>query len=249
MKRLALLVAAAASLAGTGCGSGNNCGTHDVDVTWNSGFDGPDAAAGRQCAAAGVSYVDVYMDGGQVVGPLANGHFPCGDYGVTVSGVPSGSRRVIVEGIGPDGSSILYRDDRTVPVGGCGITTIATAPAAGFVTFQYQFYDGATPLPPAGQVCAPGSYLWLSVVDQTANQVAVLSDVGSAPTAYSCGGPFTLSLPLGSFLLQWMEERGPATSYVLESADCTDRSFIIEAAATTPVPVYLNVTAPSVCAR
>lgn len=247
MKRLALLLAAA--VLGTGCIVMNDtCESTEVDVSWGAGFDGPDAVAGRGCAAAGVSYVDVYVDDQPVPGPLAGGHFPCGDLGVTVTGVPRGARRLTVEGVGPDGSTILYRDDRTFTAGGCGVFSVGTAPAAGYVSLEYLFSNDTTPLPPDQQVCA-GSFLWLSIYDRTARQPAVLTDRSSNPTAYSCGGPFALALPSGPYVFQWMEERGPATAYALESSDCADREFTIDPARTTAVPVNLDVTAPAACAR
>jgi hypothetical protein len=238
MRRLALTLAAA--VLGTGCvvTADQTCDFRNVTVTW-SGFDGPDAFINQSCAAAGVGYVDLFLSG-QVVG-----RFNCGDYGATITGVQTGSYTLTAEGISPNGSTILFRDDVSLSASGCGDFAVPVRPAAGTVDLQYLFYQGGVPL--ASQVCAPGSFLWLSIFDLAANQVAVLSDAGATANLYACGGAFALALPAGSYTLDWMEERGPTG--LLESADCTHRNFNVAANASTPVPVNLALDAPGACAR
>jgi hypothetical protein len=241
MRRLALSLLAA--VAATGCvGTSDTCDVRNVTVTWNDGFDGPDAAfIGRLCPGAGVGYVDLFLDGQYV------GRWNCGDYGATITGVQTGSYTLTAEGISGNGSTILYRQDVAVNVSGCGDFAIAVVPGAGTVNLQYAFFQNGAMLPPAQQVCAPSSFLWLSIFDVIANQGAVLSDAGSNPNAYTCGGTFQLALPEGNYTLDWMEERGPGGS--LESADCSLRPFTLAARATTPVPVDLAIDALAACTR
>jgi hypothetical protein len=244
MKRTALALAAA--FLGTGCiMTDDHCDVRDVTVYW-SGFDGPGAAAiDRSCAGAGVTYVDLFLDGRQVWGDVGDGHFRCDAYGVTILDVPAGSR-LTTEGLAADGRTILYRDDRALSTS-CGSFSVTVAPAAGFADLAYVFSSGGVPL--GSQQCS-GPYLWLSVFDHVTGAQAVLADADFQPTAYACvgqGTPLSFALPVGSYTLQWMEERGPASGYTLESADCTDRPIPVAARAATTVPVSLDVNATAAC--
>ena len=242
MKRLALILAAA--VLGTGCiFVDDGCNTRDVDVTW-SGFTGPAEGSNVACGTAGVAYVDVFLDGAQVIGPVsgpvADGHFNCNDYGATVRGVEGGSYVLTVEGL--DGNeNILFRDERTLSASGCGALQVATLPAAADVTLAYQFYDGPTLL--TGAACA-GPQLWLSIFDETANLAGVVL-ANSAATAFTCGDLPPLELALGTYSLRWMEERSAGGA--VESADCTNRTFSV--AGDTSVPVHLDVNATGSCVR
>jgi hypothetical protein len=196
------------------------------------------------CGTAGVWYVDLFLDGAQVVGPLADGHFPCGDYGVTIVGVGGGSPILTTEGVASDGQTIFYRDERRLG-SSCGDASLVVEPASGWVDLGYQFFSGGALLDP--QQCT-GAWLWLSILDDVAGRVTVLSDSDFAPNAYSCGGPFSLALPTGLHTLQWMEERGTAAqSYALRSADCTDRGFTVPPRGAVGVPVNLERTAAAAC--
>jgi hypothetical protein len=247
MKRLAL--ALAASFLGTGCfvvDDDVDCDFRDVLVEW-SGFAGPDAAdVDMSCGTAGVQFVDLYLNDVQVPGPLAKGHFACGLYGVTIVGVGPGSHTLTTEGIAADagnGETIVYRDDRSFVASGCDNLATVVEPAAGLVDLQYQFHASGTPVP---QVCA-GEFLWLSIRDEIAGAVTVLSDSDFFPETYTCGGAFRLALPAGPHTLEWMEERAAAPSYSLRSADCLDRPFTVQAFGVAPVPVNLDRNAIAPC--
>lgn len=244
MKRTALILAAA--FLGTGCivTDDDHCDERDVTVLW-SGFAGPNAGdIDMSCETAGAQYVDLFLDGAQVVGPLTDGHFACGDYGVTIVGIGGGSPILTTEGVAADGATILYRDERPVTAS-CGSTSVTVEPASGWVDLQYQFYSNGSLLDP--QVCT-GAWLWLSIRDDVAGRVTVLSDFDFEPNAISCGGPLSLWLPTGPHTLQWMEERGTqAQGYPLRSSDCTDRAFTVPARSTAPVPVDLERSNPAVC--
>jgi hypothetical protein len=208
-------------------------------VTW-SGFTGPAEGSNVACGTAGVAWVDVFLDGAQVIGPVPGGHFDCYDYGVTVRGVEGGSSVLTVEGLASDGY-ILFRDERNLSASGCGDLHVATSPAAADVSLAYQFYDGPTLL--TGVACA-GTQLWLSIFDETANLAGVVL-ANSAATAFTCGALPPLELALGTYSLRWMEERSAGGA--VESADCTNRTFSVPG--DTTVPVRLDVNATASCPR
>ena len=229
MNRLALALALATTLAGSGCYVAPDCGTRNVSVSWSPGFDGPASQIGQTCASAGVTWVDLFIDGVQVVGPLA-GHFDCLDYGEPVAAVPNGNHVLTVEGIASDGA-VTFRDEFSFGASGCNdIALPAAVPAAGFVDLNYQFFTNGTPIAP---VCA-GSWLWLSIFDLSTVRHDILSDLTSNPTAYSCGGALTLAVPAGPYQFRWMEERGAGPGYTLESAYCAPQSFTVAPGRTRP---------------
>jgi hypothetical protein len=243
MNRLALALALATTLAGSGCYVAPDCNSRSVSVSWAPGFDGPGTTAaevGQNCLQAGVNWVDIFIDGAPVAGPFS-GHFDCRDYGEIVQAVPNGSHVLTVEGIAANGA-ILYRDEFSFGASGCNDLALpAAVPAAGLINLDYQFFSGGLPIAPQ---CA-GSYLWLSIFDHSTVRHDILSDLTSNPTAYSCGGPFNLAVPAGPYEFRWMEERGAGPTYTLESAYCTPQGLTV-APGTVTVPVPLD-TATAAC--
>jgi hypothetical protein len=242
-----LVLALATALVGSGCYQPPVCTTRNVQVDWSQGFSGPGAASGQSCSAAGVTYVDIFINGQKVVGPVGNGHFACGDLAEIVGGLTDGATQVTTEGLAADGSTILYRDVQSFTASGCNDFLVTAAPAAGTVSFAYQFYSGPNLLPSSQQVCA-GPYLWLSVYDRAAGAITVLSDLASNPTAYACDTAslaLQLALPIGDYDLRWMEEHGASPGWALLSEDCTDRPFTVASETSTNVPVALDTVATS----
>ncbi|HYD52531.1 MAG TPA: hypothetical protein VEA99_07885 [Gemmatimonadaceae bacterium] len=249
MNRLLALVAVACL--GTGCIVEDTCEVRSVVISWPDFHRADGELVG--CAGAGVSAVRVWMDGLQVLDPGGNGDFPCAAGGLEVTGVFAGVHDWSVEGTDSFGR-IVNRDTFSTAGDGCGTLFETTRPAQGRVDLRYQFYAGGAPL--QDQQCV-GDFLWLSIYDVLANDFAALSDLESDPEAYTCGGDFVLELPVGSYVLDWMEESGPSPDYDLQSADCTDRTFAVYPGTPndgndgfgTPVPVRLARDATDECAR
>lgn len=249
MNRLLALVAAASL--GTGCVTEDTCEVRTVVISWPD-FHRADGQIDG-CGGAGVSFVRVWMDGLQVLDASGNGDFPCAAGGLEVSGVFAGVHDWSVEGMDSLGR-IVNRDTFTTSGDGCATLFERARPAQGRVDLRYQFSSGGAPL--QDQRCM-GDFLWLSIYDLVANDFTALSDLDNDPEAYTCGGDFVLDLPVGSYVLDWMEESGSAPDYLLESADCTDRSFAVFPGTPndgndgfgTPVPVNLSRDATDECAR
>lgn len=232
MSRLAILLAAA-SVLGTGCIVSNDCSTRNVDVTWSS-FRLYDNTVTTSCATAGVAYVDVIVGSSQPVRSY------CGDGGVSLTGVPSGT--ITVEGIAADGSTILVRDQISIATSACGVQTVDTQPSEGTVRINF-----AVP----GDQCVNSSYMWYRVDDQIAGGTAAL-ETGYDLTRNSCDAgqgdhvptPIQIVLATGDYSLRWIEEVvSPGTVY---SANCTPVSFGVNPAQRTDLPVVL-VDATAAC--
>jgi hypothetical protein len=203
MKRLAFALALAASVLVAGCTP--TCDSRDVEVTW-SGFDGPATGqAGRDCLAANVPYVGLYLNGQQVVGPSANGLFPCTDYGEVIGGVPNDNELLTIEGVGSDGVTIMFRQQVPFSGTGCNDLILSDAvPAAGTAQIQYAFQSGSA--------CASGtSYMWFTIFDLVANandtSTIDASSSLTAQTTWQCGPTDpVINLPAGQYQLAAMTE-------------------------------------------
>ncbi len=249
MNRLLAVVAVAAL--GTGCVVEETCDVRTVVISWPDFHRADGQIVG--CGAAGVTDVRVWMDGYQVLDGARNGDFPCGAGGLEVFDVFAGGHDWSVEGI-DSSDRIVTRDTFSTAGDGCGALFQRTRPAQGRVDLRYQFYSGGAPL--QDQQCV-GDFLWLSIYDVLASDFAALSDLGQFPRAYTCGGDFVLDLPVGTYVLDWMEEAGPSPDYLLESADCNAKQFVVRPGSPndgndsfgTPVDVRLSRDALDECDR
>ncbi len=238
MRRIALVLAATAFL-GTGCGSdrtsngpASTCG-RSVALQWD--FGNADGAVLATCGAAGVRWVDVWVNGG------LDSSFDCSVYAGTVS-LDAGSNFVVVEGIDFDGNTILYRDRFTIDAPSCGSQgTVATRPAEGRVNLDYSVSSA----PP----CANGAcFLWFSVFDDEANSVAAVVNADSVPTMYPYPNDVVFQLPVGPYTVQWMDV---VSGGLAERLSCTSPSFSVSPGASVgeqqvvpPSPVLLKASCP-----
>lgn len=230
MNRLAIL---AASLVSSGCVVSDHCDTRDISVGWPS-FELADGTTTTSCATAGVATVSVYIDGSFVT------NLSCVDGGVDVTGVFAGDHRFTVEGLDSAGN-ILLRDQFDTRGHGCGSFEVDTQPAEGTVNLVYDFYAGATPLPTGQDVCAAGSQLWLNITDTIANLNAYrYVSSATAPACESTERTLSLTLPVGTFLLDWMEERAGS---LLTASDCVPKPLSVAAAQATSTAVQLDTLA------
>ena len=218
MKRLAFVLAAA--VLGTGCNPVQDRCTGTVSLQWD--FQRPDGSVptgtvNAVCVAAGVAFVDVFMDGQPV------DRFSCSEGGATIVDVRSGQYLMTVEGVDA-GDVIRYREEFNLDARSCGDPLIATRPAAGFVDLNYSL--------PGGVCGASPSYLWFALRDAVTGHLHPESvDAANNPHRYTCPGDVIVSLPAGAYTLEWMEERD--TSNGVLGVDCTDRPFDVFGGTTT----------------
>jgi hypothetical protein len=223
MKPLALVLAA---VLGSGCifVDDDDCfGT--VTLEWDfQRSDGtvPGGTVSQICAAAGVTDVDVYMDGTFVQS------FFCTEGGATIIDVRSGTYLFTVEGIDASGN-IRYRHHFDVDARSCGDLFLAPRLAAGVVNLDYS-------LP--GSVCATtGTFMHYDIRDEITGQL-VPNQVSLTPA--TCPDDIIRALPAGFYTLEWMEERASASlSSAVYGRDCTFRPFEIGGGQLTTVPVTI----------
>jgi hypothetical protein len=236
MKRLALVLAAA--LMGTGCivmDDHLDACTGTVSLDWDfQRWDGsvPTGTVGQVCIAAGVAYVDVFMDGALV------DRFNCSDGGVVVTGVSSGQYVFTVEGLDAT-AAILYRDEVGVDARRCVDPLVHARPSQGTVVVDYS-------LP--GNACYGGpTYMSLQVWDDAAGQVAFFEPPtsGDACTTVAASKPEYV-LPAGAFTLDWIHEMLDVGggAYTVKRRDCTNRGFVVPPGGTGAVyPVLVGAVA------
>ncbi len=229
MKRIAF--AAAAALLGTGCISSSTTTNPPCDptisVSW--AFQLWDGSAPTGCAGAGVSLVDVYVDGSFV------DTWPCAAGGATIA-VASGAHSVLLEGIDAQ-NRIAYRDSMSgIATNGCGDRLVTMTPAEGTANLNYSAPGGCTSSP---------CYLWFSVYDEVAGQPAAVIN-GQSPagvkTLYTYPNDVVIRLPVGSFTLDWLEVVNSTFGGV--SISCSATPFDVASALETSVPVSLTCTPP-----
>jgi hypothetical protein len=240
MRRLLLLAALAPLLLLEG-GCSNTCST--LTVAWPS-FLLADGSLTPSCGLAGISAIEVFGDG-QLLGS-----FPCTTGGVALYDTPDGAHTITVEGLDLQGHIIL-RDQLALSIGGCSSLDLVAQPAEGYAELEYDFYRAGQPLSASADVCgAPASTLWLSLTDTLAGATAYSFDAGNAAQAPLCESTqrrLHLPLAIGSYTLDWVEERDPSRGQALLAAACTPLSFNISAATGTTVAVPLDVGAARAC--
>jgi hypothetical protein len=238
--RRALLLAAAALLA-SGCVVHNDCPGRTITIQW-SAFTAGDGSL-LNCAQANVTGVDIFMNGAKV------DTWNCTDGGAIITGVPSASHVITVEGVEPSGR-IAFRDEFTVNSTACGDQLVNAQPGEGWLDVNYAFQGG-------GSCAANPSYMWFSMRDEVAGAVVAQVDQNTAPTQYQCGvyanppsyippNALFLPLPAGQFTLSWIEERVPTSGgFALAGAYCTPTPFTVQPGVTNTVGMTLADAPPA----
>lgn len=229
MRTLALALSAA--VLGTGCfvGTDDGCDPRTITVEWSTFLTGDGARLG--CTAAGVAFVDIYMDGTLVES------WNCGDQGALITDVQPGSYLLTVEGVESNGR-IAFRDEQQIDAGACGGRLMRAVPAEGFVELEYAFSPS--------NVCADDpSYLWFQVFDEVAGGVTAAVDAAS-PTVdkvrYLCPDALIFPLPAGPHTLDWMQEMvqtGPG-AFAVTGAQCSPTGFDVPRGGSVGVPVVMT---------
>ncbi len=221
MKRI--IPALAAVVLGSGCVvTADPCdGTLTVD--WQQ-FRDANNAVWSYCYSAGVSTVDVYVDG------AAPYSVPCTDYSMVIPAA-EGTHSVVVEGLDA-GGYILYRDSFPSASVACNMDTpVNSTPSEGYFDIAYTVTSGTC------SSYSP-SYVWFSIHDWT-TQNTTWNSVGSGssdPAYYgmcSYYGDLLLRLPAGSYTLDGVQEMGWSSGYYLARSDCTYRDFDVSGGYTT----------------
>ena len=223
--RRALLLLSTFGLALSGCGS--HCDNGTLTLFWQKPQGGFTTATGQllSCDEAGVSTVDVSVNGS-----LA-GHFPChgpSSDGITLTGFFNETVSVQVDAF--DAShNLLYQDVRSTSTARCGNVALDVTLAAVQAPFQISYAL------PGGIACPPNSFVWLSLVDVTGNVQFDLVDANNTPRALPCGTVLTYDKALfGQYRLdfiQVVQSTGvPATPFVAAFEFCTPLNFDHQAA-------------------
>jgi hypothetical protein len=229
MKALALVLAA---VLGSGCVFVDDDCTGTVSLEWDFRLANGNVPAGtisQICAAAGVAFVDVYLNG-----QFAGG-FSCLEAGATIVDIPEGRYLFTVEGV--DASELIrYRHEFEVD-SRCGDQLLAVRPAAGFVDLNYSLPGG---------VCATSpTFMHYDIRDEITGR---LVPTAQSLTPTTCPQDIVPALPAGTYTLEWMEERSSSNlsfSAVL-GRDCTFRGFDVAGGQLTEVPVGI-VSAEVAC--
>jgi hypothetical protein len=217
----------AAGLLGTGCVVSDHCHTHTVWVGWSSFVRATPSGYGTTASCAGISRIDVYVDGAQ---SPASAY--CSDNEVAVD-LQSGAHTATVEAIGTDNYPLLRDQVSFTVFDSCANQSVDTQPSEGVVTLNYDF---------GGSDCVQGgSYIWFNVYDEIAGlDIAGVNGNSPNPAVYACNASFVppFALPAGDYTLDWMEEvyyAGGGT-YNVSAAHCTPTYFTVTSGVNESVP-------------
>jgi len=233
MRLLALTAAAAAALLGSGCIS-SHCRDGSLTIDWQ--LVGP-AGLDLSCTAAGVAYVDVWVDG-----TLRVDRARCLDGTATLLNVSDGAHTVTVEGL--DAALVIIDRDEFSANVSCGDSAYLATP--GEITLKLTY--GLSPV----DQCDANGFVWYEVTDLIAN--APISSITSASVAadktrFTCGDPIAFQVPWGRYRVKWIAEVvDPLTAPVVQHQQCTPSvSKQLFAPGTLIIDSTLPVTGATTC--
>jgi hypothetical protein len=213
MRLLTLTAAAATALLGTGCMV--PCDTGSLTIDWS--LRGPGGGS-IGCAAAGVDFVDIYVNGVRQVDAAR-----CTDGTARIFGVPEGSREVTVEGVIIDNSTVpattivIDRDQFPINVS-CGDSRYLATPGEATLELAYSFSDTS--------VCdSRPSFIWYQVTDLISGD-PISSITSQSSTAdrqlFACSTFPTFAIPWGRYRVDWIGEVvSPLSSPSVPYQQCT----------------------------
>jgi hypothetical protein len=236
MKRLLFLLVP--SMLATGCVVSDTCDARTVSIGWSS-FRLFDGSVVTSCGAAGVSFVQLFMDDQPVTSQPGGppDQFPCNTGGVNVTGVLNDRGHLFtVEALDATSGAIALRDEFTVTPSNCSDLLLDSQPSEGTFVLDYSF----TP-----NVCtsATSSFIWFSIQDNISGDIIAVNQ-GSNPQAYTCGNgtttpvPISFALASGPYTLQRTEEvlyPGPTQ----QAGNCNATAFNVAGGTPTTVQVPL----------
>ena len=217
----AILLLATFGLAVSGCGRHCNDGT--LTLFWQKPQGGFTTATGQllSCDEAGVSTVDVSVNG------VLAGTFPChgpSSDGITLTGFFNETVSVQVDAFDAS-NNLLYQDVRTTSTAACGNIALDVTLAAVQAPFQISYAL------PGGIACPPSSFIWLSLVDVTGNVQFDLVDANNTPTAIPCDNTDLIydKALFGQYRLDFIQvvqpTGNPLTPFVARYEFCSPLNF------------------------
>jgi hypothetical protein len=216
MKRLALVLAAAATVAGTGCGSSTPPCNRSVTVDWS--FRNFANGVTSSCSTAGVDELDIYVNGGFI------GTFPCQGPAVTID-VGGSTQSVQVDAIdfsnhlGLGGNRVAYRDRFTVNTSACGDQAVLSEPAEGRISLDY-----AIPNTEAAPDCSSGCTMFYQVHDDVNGSTAAnYVDYPAVPYP----NDILVRLPLGDYSVDFVQVVSNSLHAALKQ-NCTHPTFSVQ---------------------
>ena len=237
MRKLALLSVALLPLLG-GCIS-STCDYPTATLRWTLQDTGGVRWACDGVNGAGVSFVDIYIGNAPAI------RRPCTDYGAVIdtSAFAPGTYPTTVEGVDPDGVTILDRAQFNLSVSECGNTDYYPVLGETLLNVDYHFGVPGT----ASDVCH-GGYMWYALFDEVAGGYISVVDQNSAPgwkNYYGCystasGRPLQFSVPFGTYTLDWIQEVvNPTTTPNPVQQACVQPSIEARVAGVINYPVTL----------
>jgi hypothetical protein len=172
------------------------CTAPVLTVSWR--FTLPDDTSDVRCAEAGVSTVDLWLDGVKVAAGT-----PCTQGAASFTGVAAGTHAYTIRGNGADGS-VRYQTWGSLAADGCGETRVTLTPGAGTLRVAYPTSTGlcASEADPA-----TNGYVWFQLLDRTTGLTAstLNASTGQLPCALGADAWFEVPVPWGLYRLRWIQ--------------------------------------------
>jgi len=174
------------------------CTAPTLTVAWR--FTLPGGAHDVRCPEAGVSTVDLWLDGALVGDGMA-----CDQGAATFTGVAAGTHAYTMRGYGADGS-VRYQTWGELAADSCGETRVTVTPGAGTLRVAYPTSTGrcSTDAAPTDY-----GYVWYQLLDRTTGQVVSTVNGAVTPALLQCAlgddAWFELPVAWGLYRLRWIQ--------------------------------------------
>lgn len=174
------------------------CTAPVLTVSWR--FTLPDGTVDVRCPEAGVSTLDLWLDG-----ELAAQGMSCAQGAASFTGLAAGTHTFAIRGNGADGA-VRYQTWGQLAADACGETRVTLRPGAGTLRVAYPTSTG---LCASAADPATNGYVWYQLLDRTTGLTASIVNASASPVQLPCAlgsqAWFELPVPWGLYRLRWIQ--------------------------------------------
>ncbi len=175
------------------------CDAPMLTASWT--FTLADGSRGVGCYGAGVSTVNLWIDG-----VSAGQGIDCAQGSVSVPGLDAGDHDFTIQGVSASGA-VRYQTWGTTSVDSCGERRVLLEPGAGTLRVNYATSTGLCYA--EADAAQTLGYVWFNLVDRTTGLSAALVNSAVTPALLPCrtgtSAQVNIPVPWGLYRLAWMQ--------------------------------------------